>query len=181
MHDLVAYTRGVLTKRHHFLILVVDRETKHGAEAGMGLSMFEGKVVVAHKLLRNSCPYTIYPTFSSLPMKDPISPSTNSSPHRTDTRTHPHSSPTPLTSETRSVPILDTSSCFTFPVLIRFTLPPVLWSAGLHFVSRMFSSLDSAAAPHPLRSTGSPYRFPFLHRMILYLVFSLVQRCGSLP
>ena len=55
MHDLVAYTRGVLTKRHHFLILVVDRETKHGAEAGMGLSMFEGKVVVAHKLELIDC------------------------------------------------------------------------------------------------------------------------------
>ena len=34
----------------------------------------------------------------------------------------------------------------------------------------MLSPLDSAAAPHPLRSTGSPFRFPILHRTILYLV-----------
>ena len=37
-------------KRHCFLGLVVDRATKHGAETGMGLSMFKGKVVVVHKL-----------------------------------------------------------------------------------------------------------------------------------
>ena len=37
-------------KRHCFLGLVVDRATKHGAETGMGLSVFEGKVVVVHKL-----------------------------------------------------------------------------------------------------------------------------------
>ena len=105
-------------------------------------------------MLWNSCLHAIYPTFSFPPMEDHISPSTNSSPHRTDTRTHPHSSPMPRTSETRSVPILDTSSCFTILVLIRFALPPALRSAGLHLVPRMFSSLDSAAAPHPLRSTG---------------------------
>ena len=134
-----------------------------------------------NRLLRNSCPYMTYPTFSFPPMEDPISPSTNSSLHWTDTRTHPRSSPTPHASETRSVPILDASSCFTFLVLIRFALPPVLRSAGLHLVPRMFSSLDSAVAPHSLRSTGSPFRFPFLHRTILYLVFSLVKRSGSLP
>ena len=73
------------------------------------------------------------------------------------------------------------SSCFTILVLIRLALPPVLRSAGLHLVPRMFSPLDSAAAPHSLRSTGPPFRFPILYRTILYLVFSLVQRCGSLP
>ena len=52
-------------------------------------------------------------------MEDHISPLMNSSPHRTDTRTHPHSSPMPRTSETRSVPIIDASSCFTFLVLIH--------------------------------------------------------------
>ena len=77
--------------------------------------------------------------------------------------------------------MLDASSCFTFLVLIRFALPPVLWSAGLHLVLRMFSSLDSAAAPHSLRSTGSLFRFPFLHCTILHLFLPLVQRCGSLP
>ena len=35
-------------------------------------------------LLRNSCPYMIYPTFSSPRTEHPISPLTNSSPHRTD-------------------------------------------------------------------------------------------------
>ena len=141
--------------------------------------------VFAHQivLLRNSCPYTTYPTFSFPPMEDPISPLTNSSPHRTDTRTHPHSSPIPRASETRSVPIIDesSSSCFTFLVLICFALPPVLWSAGLHLYPRIFSSLDSAVAPHSLCSTGPLVHFPFLHRTILCLVFSLVQRSGSLP
>ena len=33
----------------------------------------------------------------------------------------------------------------------------------------MFSLLDSAAAPQSLRSTGPPFRFPFLHRTILHL------------
>ena len=133
-------------------------------------------------LLRNSCPYTTYPTFSFPPMEDHTSPLTNSSLHRTDTRTHPHSFPMPRVSETRSVPILDaSSSCFTFLVLIRFALPPALQTAGLHLVPRMFSSLESAAAPHPLRSIGPPFRFPFLHRTILHLFLSLVQRCGSLP
>ena len=68
-----------------------------------------------------------------------------------------------------------------FSSLIRFALPPVLRSVGLYLAPRMFSSLDSTAAPHSLCSTGSPFRFPFLHRTILYLVFSLVQRSGSLP
>ena len=63
--------------------------------------------------------------------------------------------------KTWSDPIIDASSCFTFLVLIRFALPPVLRPAGLHLVPRMFSSLDSAAAPHSLRSTGPPFRFPF--------------------
>ena len=132
-------------------------------------------------MLRNLCPYTTYPTFSFPPTEDPISPSTNSSPHRTDTRTHPLSSPTLRTSETRPIPLIDASSFFTIFVLIRFALPPVLRSAGLHFISRMFSSLVSAAAPQSLRSTGTPFRFPILHRTILYPVFPLVQRSGSLP
>ena len=126
-------------------------------------------------LLRNSCRYMTYPTFSSPPTDHPISPSTNSSLRRTDTGTYPHSPSTPRSARRNSVPILDASSCFTFLVLIRFALPPVLRSAGLHLVPRMFSSFDSAAALHSLCSTGSPFRFPFLHRTILHLVFSLVQ------
>ena len=132
-------------------------------------------------LLRNSCPYTTYPTFSFPPIERPISPSTNSSLHRTDIKIRPHSSPTPRSLRRDPVPILDASSCFTILVLIHFTLPPVLRSTGLHLVPRMFSSLDSAAAPHLLRSTGPPLRFPFLHHTILYPIFSLVQRSGSLP
>ena len=94
-------------------------------------------------------------------MEDPISPLTNSSLHRTDILTHPHSSPTAHTSEARPVPIIDASSCFTLFILIRFALPPVLRSAGLHFISRMLSSLDSTAAPHSLHSTGPWSVSPF--------------------
>ena len=132
-------------------------------------------------LLQISCPYTTYPTFSFPPTKHPTSPSTNSSLHRTDIGICPHSPSTPHSPEQNPVPTIDASSCFTFLVLIRSTLPLVLRSAGLHLVSRMFSSFDSAAVPHSLHSTGPPFRFPFLHRTILYLIFSLVQRSGSLP
>ena len=133
------------------------------------------------QVLRNSCPYTTYPTFSFPPMEDHISPLTNSLPHRTDTQTRPHSSPTSRTSETRPDPIIDASSCFTLFILIRFALPPVLRSAGLHLVPRMFSSFDSAAIPYLLRSTGLLFRFPFLHRTIRLPFLLLVQHCGSLP
>ena len=95
------------------------------------------------KLLRNSCPYTIYPTFSSPLIEHPISPSMNSLLHRTDIKIRPHSSPTFCSLRRDPVPILDASSCFTFLVLIRFALPPVLRSAGLHLVPRMLSSLGS--------------------------------------
>ena len=123
-------------------------------------------------MLRNSCPYTTYPTFSFPPMEGHTSPSMNSSPHRTDTRTHPHLSLMPRTSETRSDPIIDASSCFTVLVLIRFALPPVLRSAGLHLVPRMFfflfrtRSCSASAtqhrysAPFPLSTSyDSPFRF----------------------
>ena len=50
---------------------------------------------------------------------------------------------------------------FHLSCLDPFALPPVLRSAGLHFISRMFSSLDPAAAPHSLRSTGSRSVSPF--------------------
>ena len=108
-------------------------------------------------LLRNSCPYTIYPTFSSPLTEHPIYPSTNSSLHRTDIWICPHSSPTPISPRRNPVPIIDASSCFTFLVLIHFALLPVLRSAGLHLVPHMFSSLDSAVAPHLLHSTGTSF------------------------
>ena len=112
-------------------------------------------------LLRNSCPCTTYPTFSSPLMEDPISPLTNSSLCRTNTRTHPHSSQTPRSSKQNPVLIIDASSCFTFYVLIRFALPPVLRSTGLHLFPRMFSSLESAAALHsyaaPAHRPVSPF------------------------
>ena len=106
-------------------------------------------------LLRNSCPYTTYPTFSFPPMEDPISPSTNSSLHRTDTRTHPRSSPTPHASETRPVPILDASSCFTFLVFDpsrSSTGPLVRWSPfhiSYVFLFR-FRSCSASATQHRL-------------------------------
>ena len=125
------------------------------------------RVFVCWGMLRNSYPYTIYPTFSFPPIEHLISLLTNSSLHRIDIKTRPHSSPTPRSSRRDPVPILDTSSCFTFLVLIRSALPPALRSAGLYLVSHMFSSLNSAAIPHSLRNTGSPSRFPFLHRTIL--------------
>ena len=132
-------------------------------------------------LLRNSCPYTIYPTFSSPQTDHPISPSTISSLHRTDIPICPHSSLTPRSLRRNPVPIIDAPPHFTFLVLIRFALPPVLRSAGLHFQYRMFSSFIPAAAPYSLRSTGSTFRFPFRYCTTPRLFFLLVQRSGSLP
>ena len=132
-------------------------------------------------MLRNSCPYTIYPTFSFPPMEGHISPLTNSSLHWTDSRTHPHSSPMPCTSETQSVPINRYVSLFHLSRPDPFhssTGPSVRWSP---FSSSYVFPLESAAALHPLRSTGPPFRFPFLHRTSLCFMFSLVQRSGSLP
>ena len=153
-----------------------------------GLSSYQTDVtcqllvqLLHHIVLQNSCLYMIYPTFSSPPTEHPISPSTNSSLHWTNTKICPHSFPTPHSSKRNPVPILDASSCFTFLILIRFALPPALRSTGLHLVLHMFSSLGSAAAPHSLRSTGPPLHFPFLHRTILHLSLLLVQQCGSLP
>ena len=82
-------------------------------------------------MLWNSCPCMTYPTFSSLPIDHPISPSTNSSHPRTDARTHPHLSPTSRPPKRNPVPIIDTSSCFTFLVfdpLCSSTGPSVRWS-----------------------------------------------------
>ena len=133
------------------------------------------------QLLRNSCPCTIYPIFSSPPTNHHIFPSMNSSPLRTDFGTCPHSSPMPCSHKRNPVLHIDTSSCFISFVLIRFALPPVLRPAGLHFTSHMFSSLVPTVALLSLRSLSPSYCFPILQCMILYSLFSLVQRCGSLP
>ena len=128
-------------------------------------------------MLRNSYPYTTSLTFSSLPTTHCTSPLMNSSPHRTDFRTNPLSSPKPLSPERNSVPFLDWSSRFPLLVYVHFVLPLVLQSTGLHFISCMNSSLDSIAVPHPLHSTGSLLHFPFPHHMIVYL-FSLGKDMG---
>ena len=107
-------------------------------------------------LLRNSCPYTTYPTFSFPPTEDPISPSTNSSPHRTDTPIHPHSSPTSRTPETRTVPIL--RYVFLFHLFRPFdpsrssTGPSVRWSPFISsyvFPSGLHSCSASATQHRP--------------------------------
>ena len=134
-----------------------------------------------HILLRNSCLYTIYPTFSFPQIDHPTSPLTNSSPHRTDIKICPHSSLTPRSSERNPIPIINTSSCFTFLVLIRFALPPVLRSAGLHFSSSYVFLFRSRSCSTFATQHRPLLRFPFLHRTILYLFLPLVQRCGSLP
>ena len=134
-----------------------------------------------HPLLRNSCPFTTSPTFFFPLTPSHIYPLMNSLLLRTNTGTYLHLSPMPRSLRQNPIPFLDVSSCFTSFILICFALPPALQPTGLHFISRMFSSLSSAAAPQSLHSTGSSSRFPFLHRMILYLSFSLVQHCGSLP
>ena len=82
-------------------------------------------------MLWNSCPYTIYPTFSSLPTLSHISPSTNSSLRWTDTRTFPHSPQTPHSPRWNPVPFLDVSSLFHLSCHDLFhssTGPSVCWS-----------------------------------------------------
>ena len=112
------------------------------------------------QLLRNSCPYMIYPTFSSPPTEPPISPSTNSSLHRTNTRISPHSLLTPHSSKRNPVPTIDASSCFTFLVfdpLRSSTGPSVRWtpfSSSYVFLFR-FHSCSAFAAQH-----RSPVPFP---------------------
>ena len=115
------------------------------------------------RVLRNSLASMISPTFSSLPTLSHISPSTNSSLCRTATRTFPNSSPMPRSLRWNSVPIIDVLLYFTFFVSDpshSSTGPSVRW---FPFLSRMLSTLDSAAVPHLLRSTGTPFRSPFAY------------------
>ena len=124
-------------------------------------------------VLQNSSVSTISPTFSSPPTFSHISPLTNSSLHQTDTRTFPHSSPMPCSLRWNSVPIIDVLPCFTFLVSDPFhssTSPSVHWPP---FLSHIFSSLDSTAAPHSLCSTGSSSCFPFRLCLLRSLVNTL--------
>ena len=124
-------------------------------------------------LLRNSSNSMISPTFSSLPTPSHISPLTNSSLHWTNTGTFPDSSPMPCSLRWNPVPIIDVLLCFTLLVLDlsrSSTGPLVCW---FPFLSCMFSSLDSTAAPHSLHSTGSSFRFSFRLSLLQLLVDTL--------
>ena len=78
------------------------------------------------KVLRNSCPSTTSPTFSSPLTPNHISPSMNSFPHWTDTGTCPHLSPMPHSHKWDSVSYIDMS-----PYFSSFVLDPFHSSSGL--------------------------------------------------
>ena len=125
-------------------------------------------------MLWNSSAFTTSPTFSFLPTLSRISPLTNSSLHRTDTRTFPDLSLTPRSLRQNPIPVMDALLCFTFLVsdLSRSsTSPSVRW---FPFSSRMLSSLDSTAAPHSLCRTGSSLCFSFLLSLLQSLVNTLL-------
>ena len=113
------------------------------------------------------------PIFSSILTLNCISPLTNSLLHQTDTGTFLDSSPTPHSLRRNSVPIIDALLCFTFLISdpsCSSTGPSVHW---FPFLSCMFSSLDSAAAPHSLHSTSSSFHFPFHLSLLQSLVNTL--------
>ena len=132
-------------------------------------------------MLRNSCPYTTSPIFSSLLTTRCIFPSMNSSPLQTVSGTYPHSSQTPRSLRQNPVPIIDASSCFTFldlDLLRSSTSPSAHWSPFRISYAFLFSLCSCAAfaAQHRLSSHSS-----FQYRTTLCFLFSLAQRCGSLP
>ena len=51
----VSSTRGILTKRHHFLGSIVDGTGVLGAEAGVDFCMFEWEVIEVEKLELVNC------------------------------------------------------------------------------------------------------------------------------
>ena len=102
-------------------------------------------------MLRNSCPSTISPTFSFPPTLSHISLLKSSLPPLTDIRTYPHSSPTPCSLRWNSIPL--TICLLVSPLCFRSPAGPSVCRSP--FLSRMFSSLDSTAAPHLLCSTSS--------------------------
>ena len=138
------------------------------------------------KLLWNSSASTIFPTFSSPLTLNHISPLMNSLPCQTNTKTFPHLFPTPCFLKQNPVPVIDTLLCFTFSVSdpsCSSTSPLVCW---FPFLSHMLSSLESAAVPLPLRSTGSPFHFSFRLSCPFSLATNLVRfflflRCLHLP
>ena len=102
-------------------------------------------------------------------MEDHISPLTNSSPHRTDTRIHPHSFPMPHTSETRPAPINRYVFLFHFLVIDPFRSSSGPSACGSPFdisYAFLFSLCSCSAVATQHRP---PFRFPFLHRTILHL------------
>ena len=113
------------------------------------LTRLGGRQVAAleRALLQNSCPYTTYPTFSSLLTTHHIFPSMNSSPPRTNCRTNPHSSPTPHSLRWNPIPFLDASSAFHFSRHNPFrssTSPSVHWSPFHISYAFLFGSAASA-------------------------------------
>ena len=130
-------------------------------------------IPIAVVVLRNLSAFTISPTFSSLLTPNCISPLMNSLPHWTSTGTFPNSPPMPRFLRRNSVPVIDVLLCFTFLVSDlshSSTGPLVHW---FPFLSHMFSSLDSAAAPPPLCSTSSPLHFSFRLSLLQSLVDTL--------
>ena len=128
---------------------------------------------LSNGLLWNSSVSTTFPTFSFPPTLNHIFPLMNSLPRWTDTRTFLDSFPTPHSLRRNSIPIIDVLLCFTFLISDpshSSTGPSVCW---FPFLSCMFSSLDSAAAPHSLRSTSSSFHFPFHLSLLQSLVNTL--------
>ena len=128
---------------------------------------------LSNGLLWNSSVSTTFPTFSFPPTLNHIFPLTNSLPHWTDTGIFPDSFPTPHSLRWNSIPIIDVLLCFTFLISDpsrSSTGPSVRW---FPFLSHMFSSLDSAAAPHSLCSTGSSFHFSFHLSLLRSLVDTL--------
>ena len=125
-----------------------------------------------HNLLWNLCLSMTSPTFSFL-LTLTMSPSTSSSPLRTNIGLYPHLSPTPRSLRQNPIPIIDALLCFTSFVsdlLHSSTGPLVHW---FPFLSHMFSSLDSAAALHSLHSTSSLFCFSFCLSLLQSLVSTL--------
>ena len=111
-------------------------------------------------MLWNSYPYMTSPTFSSLPTLTCISPSTNSSPPWTDTRTFPHSPQTPHSLRQNSVLFLDASSLFhlSCPVLSRSSIGPLVHWFPFHILCAF---LFRITVLHLLCSPGSQFHFSF--------------------
>ena len=140
------------------MVCVYTRPGRHGSpQCGLPKPVFlpNWRDLQPNFVLWNLCPPTISPTFSFLLTLTHISLLMNSLPLRTDTGTFPHSSPMPCSLRWNSIPFLDALHCFTFLILICLAPLLALWSDGFHFISRIFSSLESAVVPLPLLQFSS--------------------------